>query len=284
MGHLSFRKKWQPKYVSDDEAQAFILSGLEAGTTFNRVGTTELKVVLHVVNKGTNLPEKIRREAQVGAGFYYDTKVELIRFCDQMLAICENGNYLASFPTWRQQEFEQILGYEPAKRLQLSHYEPYKFEDNFFRFYQGKKVTVVSSFAHSVKAQVSKFSQLHKYIHEDVEFDLVQAPQTNAGFRYDGISWQARLQVMIEQCEVAGNQHILIGAGGYGPVLASELSKRGYTSVVIGGGIQLLFGIYGRRWYEREDFQPLFNEHWIWPLDLDIPKGHDLVENSCYWK
>lgn len=278
------RKKWDPEFATNQEAQTFILEGLESGITFNRVGTTELKVVLHVLNKGTNLPAKIRQEAKVGAGYYYETRAELIRFCDQMLAIYENENYIASFPTRRQKEYEQILHYVPKKRLQLSHYEPYKFKDNYFKFYQGKTVTVVSSFEHTIKAQSAKFGQLHKYIHEDVEFDLVRAPQTNAGFCFDGVSWQTRLQVMINECERAGNQHLLIGAGGYGPTLASELSKRGYTSVVIGGGIQLLLGIYGRRWSEREDFQSLFNEHWMWPLEADIPVGHDLVENSCYWK
>lgn len=284
MVSLRLKQKWNPEFVSDHEAQGFIVKGLEAGTTFNRVGTTELKVLLHVLKKGTNLPTKIRQEAQYGSGYYYETRAELIRFCDQMLAIHENSNYIASFPTTRQKEYEETLNYTPEKRLQLGHYEPYKFNDNFFSFFQGKRVTVVTSFVYTVRAQIPKFRQLHKYIHEDVEFQLIQAPQTNAGFRSDGVSWQARLQALINGCERAGNANILIGAGSYGPILASELSKRGYTSVVVGGGIQLLFGIYGRRWYQREDFQPLFNKHWVWPLDEDIPKGHGLVENSCYWK
>ena len=284
MVSFRFKKKWNPVFVSDHEAQIFITQRLEAGTTFNRVGTTELKVLLHVLNKGTNLPAKIRQEAQYGAGYYYETRAELIRFCDQMLAIHDNSNYIASFPTLRQREYEQILNYNPAKRLQLGHYEPYKFKANYFRFFHGKKITVVSSFVHTVSAQLPKFGQLHKFISEEVEFQLVGAPQTNAGFYSDGISWQTRLLALIKHCELAGNQHVLIGAGSYGPILASELSKRGYTSMVIGGGIQLLFGIYGRRWYQREDFQQLFNEHWVWPLDEDIPKGHRLVEDSCYWK
>ena len=237
MVSLRLKKKWCPSFVSDLEAQVFISQGLEAGITFNRVGTTELKVLLHVLNKGTSLPAKIRQEAQYGAGFYYDTRADLIRFCDQMLAIHENSNYIASFPTTRQKEYEQVLNYTPEKRLQLGHYEPYKFNDNYFQFFQGKTITIVSAFAHTVRAQASKFSQLHKYIHEDVEFQFVDAPQTNAGFCFDGVSWQARLQTLIQESEQAGNQYVLIGAGGYGPILASELSKRGFditgTSLIV---------------------------------------------------
>ena len=36
MGRLSFKKKWAPDYVTDQEAQVFILEGLNAGVTFNR--------------------------------------------------------------------------------------------------------------------------------------------------------------------------------------------------------------------------------------------------------
>lgn len=281
---LGLKQRWNPQFVSDDEAQRFIIKGLKARKTFNRVGTTELKVLLHVLKKGTNLPAKIRAEAQYGAGFYYGTRAELIRFCDQMLSIHENDNFIASFPTVRQKAYEEILNYTPEKRLQLGHFEPYKFKDNFFSYFEGNEITIVSSFSNSIRTQIPKFKRLHKYIHEDVKFRLVEAPKTNAGFRYDGITWQSRLQSLVNQCERAGNQHILIGAGSYGPILASELSTRGYTSVVVGGGIQLLFGIYGRRWYNREDFQKLFNGNWVWPVDEDIPHGHELVENSCYWK
>jgi len=56
---------------------------------------------------------------------------------------------------------------------------------------------------------------------------------------------------MINKFEPSGNLHLLIGAGSYGAILASELSTRCYAWAVIVGGIQLLFGIYGRHWSVR---------------------------------
>ncbi len=45
----------------------------------------------------------------------------------------------------------------------------------------------------------------------------------------------------------------------------------------------MLFGVYGREWEQREDFQDIINEHWIRPEADERPKNADSVENECYW-
>ena len=72
----------------------------------------------------------------------------------------------------------------------------------------------------------------------------------------------------------------------------------GKQAIHVAGGTQLLFGILGNRWVKQYgeilhyrpgvdinvNYRPLFNEHWIYPLDCDTPKGASKVEDSCYWK
>ena len=68
---------------------------------------------------------------------------------------------------------------------------------------------------------------------------------------------------------------------------------------LIEGGVQLLFGIKGKRW-EVEYRQPnawghktpfrldvnyydLFNEHWTYPSGDEVPGKAKSVEGACYW-
>ena len=55
----------------------------------------------------------------------------------------------------------------------------------------------------------------------------------------------------------------------------------------LGGAVQLLFGIKGKRWNNNVRFVESSwynkNEFWTSPLSEDIPKNYKLVEDGCYW-
>ena len=90
----------------------------------------------------------------------------------------------------------------------------------------------------------------------------------------------------------------IIGCGAYGLPLAAYVKRMGKQAIHLAGGTQLLFGILGKRWVEQYkdvwhyrphidiniNYRPLFNEHWIYPLDSDTPIHSHRVENSCYWR
>ena len=84
----------------------------------------------------------------------------------------------------------------------------------------------------------------------------------------------------------------LIGCGAYGFPLAAHAKRMGKQSVHLGGALQLLFGIKGKRWEnpnygERElgngSYLQLINETWVRPSDQDKPATADQVEEACYW-
>jgi len=51
----------------------------------------------------------------------------------------------------------------------------------------------------------------------------------------------------------------------------------------MGGALQIFFGIMGNRWLNRERVTILQNEHWIRPVNEDMPINSKLCENGCYW-
>lgn len=75
----------------------------------------------------------------------------------------------------------------------------------------------------------------------------------------------------------------LIGCGAYGFPLAAHIKKMGKQAVHLGGVLQILFGIKGRRW-DESDTHLMYNENWVYPDRSEIPAGADKVENACYWE
>jgi hypothetical protein len=63
----------------------------------------------------------------------------------------------------------------------------------------------------------------------------------------------------------------------------------GKIGIQIGGSIQLFFGILGGRWDSTEAYKnwnQIFNEHWIRPLDSDKPNSRNkfaFETNFAYW-
>lgn len=80
----------------------------------------------------------------------------------------------------------------------------------------------------------------------------------------------------------------LIGAGAYGFPLAAHVKRQGKKAVHLGGSLQLLFGIIGKRWenpnYNKHyDYAALINEYWVRPGAKFQPKNSKKVEEACYW-
>ena len=80
----------------------------------------------------------------------------------------------------------------------------------------------------------------------------------------------------------------LIGCGAYGFPLAAHAKRMGKKGFHLGGSLQLLFGIRGKRW-ENPDYNPdynyaaLMNEHWVKPSEEERPVAAKKVEDACYW-
>jgi len=62
----------------------------------------------------------------------------------------------------------------------------------------------------------------------------------------------------------------LVAAAGLGTPIVAEAKRLGKAAIYLGGHLQVLFGVLGKRWREREEWQRLYiNEHWI-----DMPEAY----------
>jgi len=117
------------------------------------------------------------------------------------------------------------------------------------------------------------------------ELKTVKAVQSIAGSIVGFETWFDAYSYMCDEIAKVNFDIAIIGAGAYGLPLASFVKRLGRQAIHMGGVTQILFGIKGRRWEVdyAESIAKLFNEHWISPSQSEIPKGHNRVEEGCYW-
>jgi len=152
----------------------------------------------------------------------------------------------------------------------------------------GKTVLVISPFTETILLQHSKIKQVFpSKNYPSFSLKLIKSPQT---IGYDSRSepnWFNRLkdieQLMLkEEFDIA-----LIAAGAYSYPLAYFAKKMGKIGIHAGGGLQLFFGIMGKRWEKDwgsgNPLEKHWNENWTRPSADEKPANADNVEDACYW-
>ena len=187
-------------------------------------------------------------------------------------------------------------------KIQLEMLYPFFVERPWTRLLKGKRVLVIHPFEETIKQQYEKRKQLFDNAETLPDFELItmKAVQTIAGNKSEYKDWFEALHSMEEKVDKIDFDIALIGCGAYGLPLAAHIKRNGGKAVHFGGGLQLLFGILGKRWtidYPKLspwhylpgkdiniDYTPLFNSCWCYPLSQDTPSNTQVVEGACYWK
>jgi hypothetical protein len=99
----------------------------------------------------------------------------------------------------------------------------------------------------------------------------------------DAEKWEDAVAYVVEEVCKRDARIVLIGCGGLGMVIADVLKRCGKICIVMGGAVQVFFGIKGRRWEKHEFISRLWNENWVYPSAEETPGGAMNVERGCYW-
>jgi len=146
---------------------------------------------------------------------------------------------------------------------------------------KGKKVLVIHPFKKTIEHQYKKMDKL-KILPKLKSLQIIKAIQTIAGNKDKRFkTWFDALDFMKKEVDKKDFDVALIACGAYGLPLAAHVKSIGKQALHIGGGLQLLFGIRGKRWENDKDIK--FNQYWTYPLKEDTPKEHKKLEGGCYW-
>jgi len=145
----------------------------------------------------------------------------------------------------------------------------------------GKRVLVIHPFKRTIEKQYKKRSKIG-ILPKLKSLEVIKAVQTLGDTR-DGRfeTWFDALDYMKREIDKKNFDVALIGCGAYGLPLAAYVKSIGKQALHVGGGLQLLFGIRGKRW--DNDKRIKYNEHWISPMKEDFFENYKKIEGGCYW-
>ena len=293
---------WRPD-ATGPAANALIRARLATGepTMITRFGSGELDVVMRHLGLNHRNPWRARLDYVWGAapppwweaGFLADLRLHagifpttpevLSRFAELMLADMRLIDVLGS---WLPGEADMVRRGLTAKRVPLQDLEPYFHESPWSQVLAGRTVLVIHPLAALIAKQCARRSRLFRNpgVLPDFELRTITAVVSNGGVQPVFPDWFAALDSMIDQVSALHFDVAIIGAGAYGLPLAAAVKRRGKQAVHLGGAMQLLFGIRGKRWDRRPEFQQFFNEAWVWPDAADRPpRAQEMEGGGDYW-
>ena len=195
----------------------------------------------------------------------------------------------------RDDEIRLVTKYNPtAIQFPLRSLEPYYVEESnrWTKFLKGRRVTVVSSFTQTIEKQLKVAGEVwldkaESILPEGVQWSFVRSfyppAYTSGSTAWKVNSWKEAVDYLVSEVEKTNPEIVLLGCGGLAMIVAAKLKKKGIIAIVLGGAIQVLFGIKGGRWKNHTIISTFWNDAWTYPSLEETPKHASNVENSCYW-
>ena len=299
--------------ITDPEKAADVIYDLLASgkpCMIARFGSTEMLAIINyigVCNPNHSLIKYIKGEQpewwwgknvmeqmQRWSGFFPPTPDNMRRFGKMMLEDAKEVDILGSWIPSEKKLSEYI---NQAVKVHLLLLEPFWSKHPWSRALEGKRVLVVHPFSKTIERQYLE-NRMKLFENTSVlpKFELItiQAVQSLGGGVNGFRDWFEALQWMKDEIDRREYDVCLIGCGAYGFPLAAHVKRRGKQAVHLGGALQLLFGIRGKRWEDPNygvkgfgvpygRYSNLMNVHWVRPEYKEKPKSSNAVEGGCYW-
>lgn len=230
---------------------------------------------------------------QYNAGFFPIELSYLEQFAE--LVINDSGQ-IDLLGSWRYEEnYMKKYLKSDIQRVALILLEPFWSNKPWSRALKGKKVLVIHPFNELIESQYAQREYLFPNLDvlPDFELKTIKAVQSIEGCS-EFATWFEALEYMERQMDNIDYDICLIGAGAYGMPLAAYAKRQGKKAVHLGGALQLLFGIRGKRWDDPNYgavtlkrsgcYLELFNEHWVYPGNEYKPSSTQCCDDNCYWQ
>ena len=234
---------------------------------------------------------------QKNAGIYWEKDALLVEYCKKYNEAVKNSKALAYIQNahWMEDTQQYYIKKYELSCLYSRILEPFYCSLDGIKPWThhllGKKILIINSFTNTMKDQVKKgfhiFNDLKKRIFlSGQEVKFYKTFNTVAGNRIHK-NWLETFNIMCDDIKKIDFDIALLGCGGYGLPLSDFIyTKMKKSAVYVGGGIQLLFGIMGKRWDGNEMWKKIIDESdskFVRPSKDEQIKNSNIVENSCYW-
>lgn len=225
-------------------------------------------------------------------GIYTNEESKIIKWCNDYINAIETSTALA---TWEKYIIkEQYILKPKIPSIHTRVLEPfYLCSKNIIpwsHYLKDKKILIISPFTESIKKQNESnfqiFSDNRKVFLEGQKFIYYKAYNTSAGNHLHK-DWSETFKIMCDEVSNLDFDIALLGCGGYGLPFCNYIKNTLNKSVIyIGGGLQMIFGVMGKRWENSDYWKDIIKTHnspFIRPSGNEIIKNCNKVENACFW-
>ena len=251
----------------------------------SRIGNTEGRIVGEWLFRAARYGRLTQKQAHQNAGIFPVSDQLLTRFSEIYSASLEEVDILGFWQTTYQARWLGTLS-QPPLLVPLESLEPYFYPKPWSTSLAGLRILVVHPFAESIASQYRlKRHALfpNSEILPEFELEVLAPPQTLAPATGGYSDWEDAFNTLVAKVLERRFDVALLGCGAYGLPLGAAIKRNGRKAIHLGGSLQLLFGIRGRRWDALPLFQPLWNEAWVRPSALETPQSAKAVDAGCYW-
>ena len=156
--------------------------------------------------------------------------------------------------------------------------DPRWWIENIIMEYEGT-IGIVSYFKKDIDKQLKVMNEIwRKKINK--KFIIVKSESSIKG-NYPHNNWTETFNDLKKRVLKEKEPDLwLVSCGCYGVPLTDEIASSGKKAIYVGGLLQLLFGLKGQRWDQKQDIYRLYNEHWRYPNER--PVNAENVEGWCY--
>uniref|UniRef100_A0A6C0AX22 Uncharacterized protein n=1 Tax=viral metagenome TaxID=1070528 RepID=A0A6C0AX22_9ZZZZ len=228
-------------------------------------------------------------------GIYHDSNENAIIYAKKYNEAIKNSSALATFHSIYNKQQDYYISTFNLKSINSRVLEPFYYcLENikpWSHYLIGKKVLIINPFVESFKKQIDANFQIFKdpekkiFLHGQ-EFVFYKSYQCLAGNKPHN-NWLETYEIMCNDIKDLDFDIALLACGGYGLPLCNYIYKDlNKSAIYIGGGLQLLFGVMGKRWENNEIWNKIIKENdtkFIKPSALEMLKNNEKIEGGCYW-
>lgn len=269
---------------------------IDSQATFflGRLGSVEAGL-LHHASRNKNYPLSMRKLAWINAGIWPPTRNNLDYFVQTYTEAVSQADAIAVWPIDVLKVESQILENHnrSASRIGMTALDPVTLsslgntQEVWSVRLENKRILVIHPMKKTIEKQFKNRSQLHKF---DIlpEFDLkVLSPPQTQGLTFWKKNYRKQLADQKNRLDDIFSKWkpdlVLVAAGGYGMPIAAHCKTSDISAIYMGGALQLLFGILGKRWSERPEIKKIQTPNWVGTELEKKPFGYSLVERGTYW-
>ena len=222
------------------------------------------------------------------SGFFPNNEKYLIKFSKYYLSLTDKIDLVGVFVENPNIENFFSKKLKKASKVNVAHLGGFQSSCSWLKTLKNKKVLVIHPFAETIKKQYKKRNKIFKkdYLPK-FELKTIKAVQSLGGHDNQFNNWFEALDNMKLKMNKIDFDIALIGCGAYGFPLAAHAKKMGKIGFHLGGEVQALFGIIGKRYESPTHAEGIYlnyiNKYWVRPNKKERPKNFNQVEGGCYW-